>query len=242
MTTPKNKESFDTMTTDSDNAVDAVPVAMEVDESESKENAVSKPQNAVAFSRDLLKIYYNRLFPFDLVHQWFSYGQQKVFSHREFSFTIKSAAGDEIYIRYQSFQDKNELEAAICKKCPDKIDIGAVFSHSPADKNTVPSGTFQPESRELVFDIDLTDYDSVRNCGCAGANICHICWKFMRMAVKVMDEGLKEDFGFKHIWWFYSGRRGIHCWVCDESARHLSDHERASIASYFSVSVLASCV
>lgn len=57
----------------------------------------------------------------------------------------------------------------------------------------------------------------------------------MRMAVKVMDEGLREDFGFEHIGWFYSGRRGIHCWVCDEAARNLSDQERGAIASYFSV-------
>lgn len=96
---------------------------------------------------------------------------------------------------------------------------------------------FQPSQRELVFDIDLTDYDGVRKCGCSGANICGICWKMMNMAIKVMDVGLRDDFGFEHICWFYSGRRGVHCWVCDESARTLSDSGRSAVANYFEVNL-----
>jgi len=196
-----------------------------------------KQQNAVVFSPELLQMYYARLFPFDMMYQWLSYGNQpQVFSHREFSFTIEPAPGEEIYIRYQSFTNKNELAAAITKRRPVKIDIGAIFSHPPKDKNTVTN--FAPEARELVFDIDLTDYDTVRRCGCSGASICGVCWEFMTMAVKVMDEGLREDFGFEHIAWFYSGRRGVHCWVCDESARALTDQGRSAVASYFEVSTI----
>ena len=45
------------------------------------------------------------------------------------------------------------------------------------------------------------------------------------------------DFGFKHILWVYSGRRGIHAWVCDARARRLSNELRTAIVEYLSVSL-----
>jgi DNA primase small subunit len=228
------------------------------DEMEMKNAEPQKDQNSVDakalqnksyFSPQMLAQYYSRLFPFELLHEWLSYDPSckqksgksvgtKVFSRREFSFTIEPTKGEEIYIRYQSFLDKAELTNAVLKRNPHKIDIGAVFSHPPKDHHTIQGSSqrkFAPVQRELVFDVDLTDYDCVRNCGCTQAKICNKCWKMMHMAMKVMDAGLKEDFGFKNIAWFYSGRRGVHAWVCDENARELSDGGRSAVASYFEV-------
>lgn len=50
-----------------------------------------------------------------------------------------------------------------------------------------------------------------------------------------MDVGLRQDFGFKHILWIYSGRRGVHCWVADDAARALTNEGRGAVADYFSV-------
>jgi len=203
--------------------------------------------NETVFSPELLRTYYARLFPHELLTSWLAYdpagaaagASNSLFARREWSFTIEPSPGDEIYIRYQSFVHPADLTAAISKRNPHKIDIGAVFSHPPKDHNTLQSsGKFGTEQRELVFDIDLTDYDGVRSCGCAGAKICQRCWKMMTMAVKVMERGLREDFGFQHVAWFYSGRRGVHAWVCDESARTLSNEARSAVAAYFEVSFI----
>ena len=52
-----------------------------------------------------------------------------------------------------------------------------------SSSRTHAAGSFHPEQRELVFDIDLTDYDDVRSCG-SGGHICTACWPFMAAAVQ----------------------------------------------------------
>ena len=118
---------------------------------------------------------------------------------------------------------------------PSRFEIGPVYTTNPRDRKQLRnSSAFKPLAKELCFDIDLTDYDDIRTC-CDKANICNKCWRFMTMAIKVVDVALREDFGFKHIMWVYSGRRGAHAWVCDKKVRSMDDQKRRAIAGYLEV-------
>lgn len=177
-----------------------------------------------------MRAFYQRLFPFRYLFQWLNHSASPTnnFAHREFAFTLPNDA----YLRYQSFPSADLLRKQCMQLVPSRFEIGPVYSTNPRDRKTLRKASmFRPVSKELVFDVDMTDYDPIRTC-CQGANICNRCWSFITMAIKVVDVALREDFGFKHIMWVYSGRRGAHAWVCDKRARDMDDSKRRAVAGY----------
>ncbi|KAF2436236.1 prim-pol domain-containing protein [Tothia fuscella] len=180
---------------------------------------------------ETMRQFYQRLFPFRFLFQWLNHSPAPTtdFMHREFAFTLPNDA----YLRYQSFPSADMLRKQCMQQVPSRFEIGPVYSTNPRDRKTVrKSSMFRPISKELVFDIDMTDYDPIRTC-CQGTKICNRCWSWITMAIKVVDVALRDDFGFKHILWVYSGRRGAHAWVCDRRAREMDDSRRKAIAGYF---------
>lgn len=180
--------------------------------------------NSVNLDR-YLRSYYKSIYPVDLICKWISYNQEDYLMRREIVFILK----DDIHIRYLSFNNSSQFSDMLSSKTPYKVDIGAVYNYPPKDRHKYTD--FHTEERELVFDIDLTDYDGIRTC-CSGTNVCSKCWRFVTISVKVIEMLLKEHFGFKNLLWVFSGRRGIHCWVSDERARKINNFGREAISKY----------
>ncbi|GAB7366312.1 hypothetical protein MBLNU230_g8112t1 [Neophaeotheca triangularis] len=182
---------------------------------------------------DNLKQFYQRLFPFRPLFQWLNHGAapQPDFQNREFAFVLPNDA----YLRYQAFPSADVFRKQAINLTPTRFEIGPQYTLNPKDRKSIrKASAFRPIMKELVFDIDLTDYDPIRTC-CTGANICRKCWQFMVMAIKVVDTALREDFDFQHILWVYSGRRGAHAWISDKKAREMDDQKRKAVAGYLTL-------
>ncbi|GAA6027276.1 hypothetical protein JCM8097_002549 [Rhodosporidiobolus ruineniae] len=180
----------------------------------------------------VMRTYYARLFPWKQLFLWLNqaHAPTKQWTHREFAFTLQNEA----YLRYQCFNTADDLKNEVLRLNPSRFEIGPEYSGRPNARKALMKSAFRPLTRELVFDIDMTDYDSVRTC-CKDKAMCRRCWKFITVAVKVLDELLRTDFGFTHLLWVYSGRRGIHLWISDPQALELTDDQRSAIVRYIDI-------
>ncbi|KAI9779106.1 MAG: hypothetical protein M1816_003750 [Peltula sp. TS41687] len=217
---------------DDDEWLDSTPQdeGKDIGSEEARSIPTAAPAAKTGIEQEALRAYYQRLLPFRPLFQWLNHSPSPTtdFGHREFAFTLQNDA----YLRYQSFPTGDLLRKDVLRLNPSRFEIGPIYSTNPRDRKTVrKSSNFRPLAKELVFDIDLTDYDEIRTC-CAKTDICNKCWAFVTMAIKVVDAALRQDFGFRHILWVYSGRRGAHAWVCDRRAREMDDRRRKAVAGY----------
>ncbi|KKY21628.1 putative dna primase small subunit [Phaeomoniella chlamydospora] len=229
----KLEDLFEEEDDDDDEYSSSVPQPSSPPRSSQVEPITSITAGARYSDPEVMYAFYQRLFPFRQLYQWLNHGIKPStdFAHREFAFTLQNDA----YLRYQSFPSADLLRKDILRLNPSRFEIGPVYTSNPRERKTLRKSTaFKPLAKEIVFDIDLTDYDDIRTC-CDKANICNKCWTFVTMAIKVVDTALRDDFGFEHIMWVYSGRRGAHAWISDKSARELDDDKRKAIAGYFEV-------
>ncbi|SCW02398.1 LAFE_0F05556g1_1 [Lachancea fermentati] len=179
-----------------------------------------------------MQYYYQFLYPFKSVFEWLNHSPKpcRDMTHREFAMAFRSGA----YKRYNSFNSVQEFKTQIQRGNPDRFEIGAIYNKPPRDRDSVLKTEMKPCEKEVVFDIDMDDYDAYRTC-CSGANVCSKCWKFISLAMKIINIALSEDFGYEDFIWIFSGRRGAHCWVSDKRARTLSDIQRRNVLDYMNV-------
>ncbi|CCF60458.1 hypothetical protein KAFR_0K01020 [Kazachstania africana CBS 2517] len=200
-------------------------------------SSVNTPEPTIATKSSIpsssdMEYYYRSMYPFKEIFEWLNHSEvpSKDMTNRELAMAFRSGA----YKRYNSFSSIAEFKSTIEKSNPDRFEIGAIYNKPPKERDSILKSELKPLEKELIFDIDMDDYDLFRTC-CSGAMVCDKCWKFISLAIQVINICLEEDFGFKDYIWVFSGRRGAHCWISDKRARILNDLQRRNILDYVNV-------
>eukprot|EP00920_Eleutheroschizon_duboscqi_P034407 GHVT01082601.1.p1 GENE.GHVT01082601.1~~GHVT01082601.1.p1 ORF type:complete len:429 (-),score=40.11 GHVT01082601.1:1370-2656(-) len=196
-----------------------------------------------------LAFYYGTLCPYADLVRWLSYrndsdapesivNDPEFLAKREVSFALKSTtSADEIVVRWKGFRTHLALKQFVLtlkgSTVIHKLDWGAVYSQ-PLALRDFKAFQFYPVEREVVFDIDMDDYEEIRTC-CSGKLVCKKCWVFLTVAIRVLGRALREEFKFSQILWVFSGRRGLHAWVSDYEARTLLAESRSAIGDYLTL-------
>ncbi|MHA1668820.1 MAG: DNA primase catalytic subunit PriS, partial [Candidatus Heimdallarchaeaceae archaeon] len=167
--------------------------------------------------------YYREKFPMDFFMSFIGLSD---FQNREFGFVVKGNR----FIRNTSFANTEEFRDFMVKKSVFHAYVGAVYEKPPSKENPIQKNKWK--YREFIFDIDIDEYDLVRTCGCKGDQYCKDCWSLIQDAAIFIEETMKEDFGFKNMVWIFSGRRGVHGWIVDSSAKYFEQLQRVAILNY----------
>jgi DNA primase small subunit len=154
------------------------------------------------------------------------------FSKREFGFQRMDIG----FTRNKSFEEPQHLKEYLSTFPVMNAYIGSVYKDRllPKDRyyDAITIHNTDWIGRDLIFDLDLDEYDPVRTCKCKGREVCEICWAFMQDAANIMDETFAVDFGFKKRIWVYTGGRGYHCWILDADTFDLDQNQRTAIVEY----------
>lgn len=181
--------------------------------------------------------YYQKLFPFDLMCELLTASPTMPLTHREFALFFQRDGVLKCQRRI-AFENRDKFLRRVLATDPLTIDIGAVHAVPPQHLRCLNSSNVRTR-RELVFDLDLCDYDEVRFCSCVKSEkktSCENCWLFVDIAVQIMDFLLENKFGLVHRFWVFSGSKGVHCWVLDSTAVGFSKEMRQYICNYLEFS------
>ena len=175
-------------------------------------------------------LYYRLHCPYPAL-AWLAEGRGDALWKREF------AVEGDYYKRYVEAKHAYALRtAALGVRGLSTLHIGPVCTGAVS---LLRKGLAVPHRRELIFDLDLTDYDHLEltTRGASGDEVvdlaaCDRAWGFAAIGLFILRHLLREHFGFEWFLVVYSGRRGAHLWVLDERAMALPDEARAAIAAF----------
>ena len=158
------------------------------------------------------------------------------FLNREISYECAFSPEESFKRRFKLWHEVGFGSLAVRHPLVTRMDIGACYNQSfeGLDAEQRKFLDLKPVAKEIIFDLDLSDYNTdVRTCNCVVNNTCcNDCWPIAACAIKTVEHILYECFGYQDVKFFFSGRRGFHCWVRDKEAVDVDFSVREAILKF----------
>ena len=175
-------------------------------------------------TRANLASYYEDVFPAEEIEQFLTHNGQYPLKNRDIFLSVRNNDNDknnDMPIKYARIGSSSpeSLETTLVNLCPYRIDIAGVMCIPSEQKlmRVLPNKNDNIYTfKELVFDIDTNPFN----------------WSVIKQQMKILDDALRTVFGYQEILHVFSGKKGIHCWVCDEEACELENYKRLEIIDY----------
>ena len=186
--------------------------------------------------KDTCKYFYRNHFPYEAIGALLK--RNGPLTHREFAAESELDGGSPVWRRYlhcvtRSKDTAISIHALEIKQAVTQfkgrvndlrvIHIGGVYPNTPA-KNVSAIG------RELVIDIDATDYEHLHLLK-SDLAACDASWPLVAFGLQIAESLLCDEFAYSEFLRVYSGGRGAHLYVLDEHAFRLNQEARSAIAA-----------
>jgi DNA primase catalytic subunit len=198
-------------------------------------------------THNLLSKYYNNFYPFELIIKMLKMGKTKsLLQYRNMglqpslkeSYPMKRKFNRIIDQSLKKELIENDIMAIHCSTfsptCVETYihneEMNEFLIFTDFNFSTMQHTEISRNFQEIVFDIDLTDYD--RFCPCQGFKlICDTCWLHMEGTCLILKDILTNRYGIdeKNMMWVFSGGKGMHCIINDKSMLQMDIKQRMNI-------------
>ncbi len=172
---------------------------------------------------DLNKLYLQKKF-----EEYYSKCRLKMprrFRNREFAFVPLEMLPDFVMFRHISFRSFEEFRSYVLSKIPAHIYFSSAYYEKPDEARMEDKGWL---GADLIFDIDA-DHLPIKT------SSLEVALEYAKRELKKLITVLKTDFGIEEMDIYFSGGRGYHVHVFDESFTGIGSPERREIVDYLTL-------
>jgi DNA primase small subunit len=147
-------------------------------------------------------------------------------NEREWAFIPWTEGSDTIMARHRSLLDLGQINGFLEQKSPRHMYMSAAKYKSPSAENSM--GNKDWKQSDLIFDLDSDHDPQIDPETQSKKELLSQC----KSTTQRLIEYLETEFAFDDISLVFSGNRGYHVHIRDQSIQHLNSDAREDIADY----------